>query len=133
MNDAAKPALFGCTLQSVSDSPSPTTNNFPPVFGLAMPAAAPAFGYPPWAARSTALSPADLLPLKQVHERHRCDVCYAEPIVGVRYKCANCPDYDLCERCEQRSEIVHSPRHVFLKIKQPTAFAFKKTLLPSLY
>ena len=33
------------------------------------------------------------------HDDVRCDSCNALPIVGVRYKCVNCPDYDLCEIC----------------------------------
>jgi hypothetical protein len=33
------------------------------------------------------------------HESITCDVCGASPIVGVRYRCAVCPDYDVCELC----------------------------------
>ncbi|CAG8463193.1 5207_t:CDS:2 [Diversispora eburnea] len=40
------------------------------------------------------------------------------PIRGVRYKCANCVDYDLCEFCEQKDD-VHLNLHTFLKIKIP--------------
>ena len=36
------------------------------------------------------------------------------PIEGVRYKCAECQDYDLCENCEANN--VHG-HHVFLKVK----------------
>ncbi|KAH7726155.1 Ref(2)P protein [Aphelenchoides avenae] len=32
----------------------------------------------------------------------QCDQCGVEPIVGVRYKCAVCEDYDLCLKCEER-------------------------------
>lgn len=38
------------------------------------------------------------------------------PIIGCRYKCTQCEDYDLCEKCEQKG--VHS-HHTFLKIRKP--------------
>ncbi|KAI0773292.1 hypothetical protein BD413DRAFT_540851 [Trametes elegans] len=51
-----------------------------------------------------------------------CDGC-AQPIVGVRYQCANCPSYpksvSLCERCEARSYALHDPWHVFFKLPRP--------------
>ena len=33
------------------------------------------------------------------HAGIRCDMCLELPIVGVRYKCLTCPDFDLCGRC----------------------------------
>jgi hypothetical protein len=36
---------------------------------------------------------------------------------GIRYKCANCVDYDLCSNCESLS--VHYPTHTFIKIRIP--------------
>lgn len=35
-----------------------------------------------------------------IHERVECDGCSNAPIIGFRYKCIQCPNYDLCERCE---------------------------------
>lgn len=35
-----------------------------------------------------------------VHRGVRCDGCNIAPILGIRYKCLICPNYDLCERCE---------------------------------
>jgi hypothetical protein len=46
-----------------------------------------------------------------------CDGCQGR-IFGIRYKCANCADYDLCETCEAKGG-VHNPDHVFLKIVRP--------------
>jgi len=43
-----------------------------------------------------------------------CDGCGVR-ITGVRYKCAMCEDYDLCEACEAK-EGVHDASHLFLKI-----------------
>jgi len=48
-----------------------------------------------------------------------CDACN-QRIVGIRYKCTSCPDYDLCEACEVNSQTVHDATHTFLKIRRPT-------------
>ena len=53
---------------------------------------------------------------KDVHEGIICDGCHAAPIVGVRYKCAVCSDYDLCEKCEEKNE---KHLHPFIKIYHP--------------
>ncbi|KAM5536597.1 hypothetical protein V8D89_009692 [Ganoderma adspersum] len=51
-----------------------------------------------------------------------CDGC-AQPIIGVRYQCANCSSYpksvSLCERCEARSYALHDPTHFFFKLPRP--------------
>jgi len=36
------------------------------------------------------------------HSNVICDGCRAAPIVGRRFKCLICPDYDLCESCEKK-------------------------------
>lgn len=48
-----------------------------------------------------------------------CDGCN-QRIVGIRYKCAVCPDYDLCEACEPKVSTLHDATHTFLKIRRPT-------------
>lgn len=50
------------------------------------------------------------------HKDIICDNCESENIMGVRYKCSECDDYDLCEKCEAKG--VHS-HHTFLKIRKP--------------
>jgi len=52
-----------------------------------------------------------------VHRGITCDGCQTRPIVGVRYKCAECRDFDFCENCEKNAK--HNPDHVFKKIKKP--------------
>ena len=38
---------------------------------------------------------------KVIHKEYICDGCDAEPIVGIRYKCTVCEDFDFCEKCEK--------------------------------
>ncbi|CZR55796.1 uncharacterized protein PAC_05684 [Phialocephala subalpina] len=52
-----------------------------------------------------------------VHRGCACNSCGTVPIRGVRYRCANCADYDLCEGCE--SQGMHIKTHIFYKIKVP--------------
>jgi hypothetical protein len=53
-----------------------------------------------------------------IHPRIVCDGCNMAPLVGVRYQCANCPDYDLCSACEAKG--IHKDKgHYFLKIDRP--------------
>lgn len=52
-----------------------------------------------------------------VHRGITCDSCQVSPIRGIRYKCANCQDYDLCELCEASGK--HDATHVFVKIRIP--------------
>lgn len=46
-----------------------------------------------------------------------CDGC-RKPIRGVRFKCQNCPDYDLCETCEKDSFSIHDVEHRFQRIER---------------
>lgn len=61
-----------------------------------------------------------------------CDNC-GEVICGIRYKCVNCSDYDLCAACEAQN--VHNSTHLFLKIKKPIPNSVdqQRVLLPNLY
>jgi len=52
---------------------------------------------------------------KSVHSHYYCNECGADPIVGPRYKCSVCPDFDICENCEKT---IQHP-HLFLKINHP--------------
>jgi len=52
-----------------------------------------------------------------VHRGCQCNVCGIAPIRGIRYRCANCADFDLCESCE--SQGLHIKTHVFYKVKVP--------------
>ncbi|RCI07986.1 hypothetical protein L249_7830 [Ophiocordyceps polyrhachis-furcata BCC 54312] len=52
-----------------------------------------------------------------VHRGCQCNSCGMVPIRGVRYRCANCADFDLCETCEAQG--VHTRTHIFYKIRVP--------------
>lgn len=52
-----------------------------------------------------------------IHRGVECNNCGVQPIQGIRYHCANCFDFDLCESCEAGSP--HIKSHVFYKIRIP--------------
>ena len=52
-----------------------------------------------------------------IHGDYICDGCDADPIIGIRYKCAVCEDFDFCEKCEKTLGPKHG--HPFLKIRTP--------------
>ncbi|KAI0829562.1 EF-hand [Hypoxylon sp. FL0890] len=52
-----------------------------------------------------------------VHRGCQCNGCGMVPIRGIRYRCANCADFDLCEVCE--SQGLHNKTHIFYKVKVP--------------
>ncbi|KDR18673.1 sequestosome-1 [Zootermopsis nevadensis] len=47
-----------------------------------------------------------------------CDVC-EKAVQGFRYKCIQCPDFDLCATCESKS---HHPEHCMIRIPVPTSW-----------
>jgi len=53
----------------------------------------------------------------QVHPGVICDACEG-PVVGPRYKCLKCPDYDLCGKCEAKGCRV-DPGHNMMRIATP--------------
>ena len=54
---------------------------------------------------------------KPIHEGIICDGCGANPIIGCRYKCAVCPNFDFCEKCEEL--LTENHLHPFIKIYNP--------------
>lgn len=53
------------------------------------------------------------------HSNVRCDGCNVFPLVGPRYNCTVCPDFDLCAKCEAAG--IHPAEHPLLKMRQPTS------------
>lgn len=46
---------------------------------------------------------AQVLDEKKIHKMVTCDGCEGQ-VAGTRYKCLECPDFDLCETCEGKSK-----------------------------
>ena len=42
------------------------------------------------------------------HEGVECDLCKTSPIMGIRYQCVECADFDLCADCENSNVHAHS-------------------------
>lgn len=42
-----------------------------------------------------------------VHNNIECDECLMSPLVGNRYKCTQCPNYDLCQNCLEKKVHKH--------------------------
>lgn len=51
-----------------------------------------------------------------VHANVACDGCNVSPIVGPRFKCSICKNFDYCQTCEER----RGHEHAFLKIANPS-------------
>ncbi|KAG8701295.1 hypothetical protein FRC08_004177, partial [Ceratobasidium sp. 394] len=64
----------------------------------------PRAAHPPHSAR----------PTQPAQHSAACDLCSSR-ILGLRYKCTVCPDYDVCQSCFSITEEVH-PGHSFAKV-----------------
>jgi hypothetical protein len=53
-----------------------------------------------------------------IHTGVRCDGCQMNPIKGTRWKCQECPDFDLCQTCHAAG--IHGDHH-FDEIWQPVS------------
>ncbi|CAG7729906.1 unnamed protein product [Allacma fusca] len=49
------------------------------------------------------------------HNGFRCDSCSMDPVVGIRYRCMACENYDLCQTCMDSGSNSHAD-HIFLRI-----------------
>ncbi|KAF0548935.1 ubiquitin-domain-containing protein [Gigaspora margarita] len=54
-----------------------------------------------------------------VHVNIACDYYGKNGWKGTRYKCQECPDYDLCCNCISMSKLLHNDQHTFVKILIP--------------
>lgn len=50
------------------------------------------------------------------HTGINCDQCGVAPIIGVRYRCSMCSNYDLCSKCIEPTVKQHPKEHLFLRI-----------------
>ncbi|XP_060065231.1 E3 ubiquitin-protein ligase MIB1-like isoform X1 [Ylistrum balloti] len=51
------------------------------------------------------------------HDGTMCDTCRQQPIFGIRWKCAECSNYDVCSVCYHGDK--HNLRHRFYRITVP--------------
>jgi PB1 domain/Zinc finger, ZZ type len=54
------------------------------------------------------------------HDGIMCNSCKTQPIIGIRYKCSECP-VNFCEACEYH----YDHDHPFFKVKNPENFSVK--------
>jgi len=54
---------------------------------------------------------------KNVHIGVSCNGCGKTTIIGIRYKCLFCKDFDFCDDCESQFKIQYDSNHSFIKIK----------------
>lgn len=52
---------------------------------------------------------------KEVHYLVTCDGCKMTPLVGKRYKCECCPNFDFCEKCYKQKKAKHG--HSFKQVE----------------
>ena len=50
-----------------------------------------------------------------VHLSVICDGCNSQPVLGLRFKCRTCDDFDLCESCYKTT----THEHDFIRISEP--------------
>ena len=53
---------------------------------------------------------------KEIHDGIKCQKCFMQPIIGIRYKCSICKEYNLCDDCEKINEETNDHQHTFFKI-----------------
>lgn len=66
-----------------------------------------------------------------IHRGVSCNACDTRPLRGTRWRCANCPDFDLCNDCH--SVGMHSKTHIFYEIKIPAPFVHPRQAMPVAY
>ena len=56
--------------------------------------------------------------IKNGHNAIKCEKCFQEPIIGIRYKCSECNNYFLCANCQQKNLETKDHPHNFIKIRK---------------
>ena len=51
----------------------------------------------------------------EVHKGSVCNGCGEFPIIGIRYQCVECKDFDYCEKCHEEKKYIH--KHPFYKLR----------------
>ena len=56
--------------------------------------------------------------IKTTHHGVKCEKCGKNPITGYRYKCSVCPNFNLCQDCEQKNAASLEHNHNFIKMRE---------------
>ena len=69
----------------------------------------------------------DILKYKQstqhiIHQGIRCHNCNKNNIIGIRFKCLKCLNYDVCQDCERYLSLYHDNSHFFMRIHDTTLY-----------
>ena len=71
--------------------------------------------------------------VKTTHQGIKCSKCGMNPIIGYRYKCPLCKNYNLCQNCEEKNSETGEHPHDFIKMrnqeKQPQPPKKKEEML----
>ena len=52
------------------------------------------------------------------HKGIKCEQCGLNPIIGERYQCEKCRNYNLCEKCEENNYYTKEHNHNFIRIRE---------------
>ena len=55
--------------------------------------------------------------ISATHHGIKCNICGANPIIGYRYKCTICKNYNLCQMCEEKNSETQEHKHNFIKMR----------------
>ena len=61
------------------------------------------------------------------HKGFKCEQCGLNPIIGERYQCEKCQNYNLCENCEEKNYYTKEHNHNFIRIREEKK---KNNLIP---
>jgi len=64
-----------------------------------------------------------------MHQGVWCDICRTSPIVGTRWKCAHCADFDLCDTCYTNQRQQHPVEHLFYHMPAPVVASKKDPIM----
>jgi len=53
--------------------------------------------------------------ISTIHKDITCEGCKLNPIIGIRYKCSECKNFNYCEACEEINNKNHV--HPFIKMR----------------
>ena len=67
----------------------------------------------------------------EIHNNSKCMECGLSPIIGIKYQCMKCANYELCSDCEKNLGEKHG--HPLLKLRKAEYLEkFKSIILPNI-